>query len=85
MQTLSIKPVRDDKALQEFITLPWDVYKDDPFWVLPLLSERKTFYDRARHPFHKHADIEYFVARRDGRAVGTIAAIVNHRHNEFHN
>ncbi|MFQ5408763.1 MAG: GNAT family N-acetyltransferase [Anaerolineales bacterium] len=85
MQTLSIEPVRDDKALQEFITLPWDVYKDDPFWVPPLLSERKTFYDRARHPFHKHADIEYFVARRDGRAVGTIAAIVNHRHNEFHN
>src|SRR5690606_30715640 len=40
--------------------------------------------DRRRHPYHQHADSEYFLAWRDGRVVGRIAATVNHRYNEFH-
>jgi len=37
------------------------------------------------HPFLEHADIEFFMAKRDEEVVGTIAAFINHRHNDFHN
>jgi len=49
-----------------------------------LVSERVAFYDKARNPFFEHSDAAMFVARRDGRIAGTIAAIQNNRHNEFH-
>lgn len=78
---MTVEPARD---LDEFIRFPWSLYKDDPNWVPPLRSaERKTL-DRAKNPFWRHAEAEHFLARRDGRVIGRISAIVNHRHNEFH-
>ena len=51
----------------------------------PLISERVAFYDKARNAFFEHSDAQMFIARRDGKPVGTIVAILNNRHNEFHN
>jgi hypothetical protein len=36
------------------------------------------------HPFHRHADSEWYLARRDDHVVGRIAAVVNHQYNAFH-
>ena len=44
----------------------------------------RTVLRRDRHPYHQHAETEYFLARRGGAVVGRIAASVNHLHNEFH-
>ncbi|MBI4520454.1 MAG: N-acetyltransferase [Gemmatimonadetes bacterium] len=44
----------------------------------------KELLDRRKHPFHQHAEVAYFLAERDGRTAGRVAAVVNHRHNEFH-
>ncbi len=46
--------------------------------------EMKDRLDRARHPFFEHAEAEYFLAERQGRVVGRIAAIANRLHNELH-
>jgi GNAT superfamily N-acetyltransferase len=81
---LSIQPAVTDAEKLEFIHFQWEVYRDDPNWVPPLISERVEFLDTKRHPFHQHSDVEFFIARRGGRPVGTIAAIQNNRHNEFH-
>ena len=80
---LAIQPARTAAEKLEFIHFQWEVYRDDPNWVPPLISERVEFLDKERHPFHWHSDVEFFVARRDGRIVGTIAAIQNNHHNEF--
>ena len=71
-------------ALREFLHLPWRIYADDPVWVPPLLADQKSALDPKRHPFHEHAEVEHFLARRDGRVVGRVSAIVNRLHNEFH-
>ena len=68
----------------EFILFQWAPYKGNLYWVPPLVSERRIFLDKARHPFHLHSEVALFLAKRDGQAVGTIAAIVNNRHNETH-
>jgi GNAT superfamily N-acetyltransferase len=81
---VTVRPVADRADLNRFIRFPWRIYANDPVWVPPLLSDLKTVLDRRRHPFHQHADVEYFLARRGDEVVGRIAAIVNHRHNEFH-
>ena len=45
--------------------------------------ERRAFLDRERNPFFRHADVELFLAWRDGRPVGRISAHVDHHFNEF--
>lgn len=79
-----VEPVGSRSDLRAFLRLPWRIYQGDPHWVPPLLVEQRKLLDRRRHPFHRHADVEYYLARRDDRVVGRIAAIVNHRHVEFH-
>ena len=81
---LTIEPIRTPEERLAFIHFQWQVYRDDPNWVPPLISERVEFLDKERHPFYQHAEVELFMARRDGKPVGTIAAILNNRHNEFH-
>ncbi len=83
--SLEIVKVETNKQLKEFIKVAWKVYENEPNWVPWLYFERLEFFDREKNPFFKHGEADYFIARRDGRAVGTVAAIVNHRHNEFHN
>ncbi len=80
---LVIQPAETAAERKAFIHFMWEVYKDDPYWVPPLISERLTFLDPAKHPFHQHAKVRYFTAQRDGKIVGTIAGIINYKHNEY--
>ncbi len=82
---LVVRKVQNQADLKEFVTFPWRVYADDPYWVPPLISERLAFQDPKRNPFFEHAEVERFLAQRGEETVGTIVAFTNHRHNEFHN
>ena len=68
----------------QFIKLPWQIYKDDLYWVAPLLVERKDFLNKEKNPFFKHSEVVFYLAERNGRTVGRIAGIVNHNHIEYH-
>jgi GNAT superfamily N-acetyltransferase len=80
---LEIRPVASKGDLNTFIKLPWRLYRNEPNWVPPLLFERRRFFDRQRNPFFQHAEAEYFLAWRDGRAVGRITAHIDRHFNEF--
>jgi hypothetical protein len=72
------------RTLTEFIDFPYKKYSGHPYWVPPLrISERDRF-DPRKSPFLAHADVQPFVARRDGRMVGRIAGIVDHAHEAAH-
>lgn len=79
-----IQPVRTKQELNEFIQLPQKIYKDNPYWVPPLLSEIRATLDTAQNPFWKHARRELYLARREGKPAGRIAAIIDDNHNQFH-
>ncbi|MBL7958977.1 hypothetical protein JNL27_01940 [bacterium] len=70
--------------LNDFIKFEWEVYKDDPNWVPHLLIERREFLDPKKNPFFEHSDVAYFLAYKDSRIVGRIAAVINRAHNSFH-
>lgn len=82
--SLRIRPVDSPRDLARFVDLPWRLYRDDRAWVPPLKRDVKALLDRAHNPFFEHGAAQPFVAERDGRAVGRIAAIVNAAHNDFH-
>ena len=85
MNTTTIRAVRTPKDTREFIGFLWTIYQEDPHWVPPLWMDRRKLMDRKKNPFYAHADAEFFIAEKDGRMVGRIAAIVNHNHNKEHN
>jgi len=82
--SLQIREIEPGASLRPFIDLSWKMNAGDPAWVPPLRRQLRTMLDRRKHPFHQHAEVAYFLAEREGEPVGRIAAIVNHRHNEFH-
>ena len=81
-QSIEIKQVHTRKDMRAFILFPWQVYKGDPNWVPPLISERYSRLNPDENPFFRNADVELYLARRRGKVVGTVAAFVDHRSNE---
>jgi GNAT superfamily N-acetyltransferase len=81
---IKIRKVETENDRMKFIRLPWELYKDDKYWVPPLIFDARKNLDRNKNPFFKHAEFDMFLAERDGNAVGRIAAIKNDNHNNFH-
>lgn len=84
-QEVEVRPARARAELTRFITLPWELYRGQPNWVPPLISERRKHLSRRHNPFFEHAEAEYFLAWRGKRVVGRISAHIDHRLNEFQN
>lgn len=79
-----ITRVQSKSDLKAFISLPWQIYRGDTNWVPPLRGNLKNRLNLSKHPFIDSADAALFIARCDGRTVGSIAAINNHNHIDFH-
>jgi len=84
MADVVVSPVRTGRDRKDFFNLPWDLYRDDPYWIPPLQRNQKQLLGWKYHPFQKIAEIETFVARRGSTVVGRLAAILNHEHNRVH-
>lgn len=82
MQKLDIKRAISPKDLRTFATFPWKIYRNDPLWVPPILSDRLKALDPKTGPFFKHGYAEFYIARKNGRPVGTICTAIDEKANE---
>ncbi len=83
--TIVVETVRRRTDLDAFIRYQLELYAGDPYFVPPIVAERRDFLDREKNPFFSHAEVELSVARRNGQIVGRIAAIDDALWNQFHN
>jgi len=81
---IEIVPVQGKQATRQFIQLPYDLYRGDSHWVPPLRMAVKELLDKEKHPFYANAETQLYLAMRDGRVVGRVAAILDRAHNRFH-
>ncbi|MBD3168455.1 MAG: hypothetical protein GF307_03160 [candidate division Zixibacteria bacterium] len=84
MTSVKIQQATDSKGLDQFLKFPFRIYNGNPNWVPHLLVERKDFFNPSKNPFFEHAEVKNFMAFEDDEPAGRISAIINHRHNEFH-
>jgi len=82
---ITIIPVETKKQRAEFIDFPHDLYLDDPNYVPELFVGQDDLLNPAKHPFYLHSSAQLFLAFRDKKIVGRIAAIWNVHYNEFNN
>jgi GNAT superfamily N-acetyltransferase len=73
VSNIDVQPVRSRVDRRAFLSFPWKVYSGDPLWVPPLLPQRAEAIDPHRGVFFARGEADFFVARRGGRVVGTIA------------
>jgi len=83
-QTLTIEPVQGNRGFREFLSVPFPLYENDPNWVPPLTFERLQHLNPKKNPYFAAAEVAYWVARRNGEAVGRISAQINQAHLERH-
>ncbi|RPI90375.1 MAG: hypothetical protein EHM40_18535 [Chloroflexi bacterium] len=72
------------KQVDDFLRLPFSIYRDIPQWVPPLQMEERLRLSPKRFPFYKHSQAAYFLACEGTRPVGRLAVLDNRRYNEFH-
>jgi hypothetical protein len=84
---ITIQPVNlDDRAqVKQFVAFPHRLYANCPQWVPPLNVDAYTQLDPQKHPFYEHSDAAFWLALKDGRIVGRIAALENKPYNAYHN
>jgi len=82
---LKIEMVLTKKQLKQFIMLPFELYKDDPAWVPPLIPEQYKFFNARKNPYYWHSQIQLFVATENDKVIGRISAHTNTEHQKEHN
>ena len=85
MNAVQIRPIdiADRKAVEKFIQFAWSIYKGDPHWVPPMLMDIRKLLN-PKNSFFDIAQMQLFMAERNGQPVGRIAAIQNNLHNQTH-
>ena len=71
---IEITPVASKADKKAFIDFAYAINKDDPNWVPPLRDEVVELITPGKNPFHEHAKVQLFLARRDGEVVGRVSA-----------
>ena len=84
MLTIEKIDLSNPAQVKRFVQLPYRLYQDFPNWVPPLDVDAYAQLNPKKHPFYEHSDVEFFLAVRDGRDVGRIAAIENKPFNQYH-
>ena len=77
---LTVTAVQSRRDRNDFLQLPWTIYKDNPYWVPPLLISHLGLIGFKKDAYYIRNKIQTFLARRDGTVVGRIAAIRNQGH-----
>ena len=82
MKPIEIRKVSNNRELRQFIQFHYDLYRDCPQAVPFLYSDEMNTLRRDRNACFDFCEVDYFIAFRDDRMVGRVAAIINHRANE---
>ena len=84
LAAIQISQVENRADQKAFIHFPFSHYAGDPNWIPPLLMTEWELLNYKPHPFYDNSEIQTFLAKRDGKIVGRIAAIIDGNHNAFH-
>ena len=80
---VEIRKVETASDLKTFIDFHYDLYAGSPYDVPNLYSDDKNTLSRDKNAAFEFCDAEYYLAYKDGKVVGRVAAIINHRVNEY--
>ena len=78
---ITIKKVSTKRELKKFIRFNYELYKENPYSVPDLYDDMLNTFNKKKNAAFEFCEAEYFLAYKDGKIVGRIAGIINHRAN----
>ena len=82
MSSITIKKVENKKDLKAFIEFHYDLYEGNKYDVPNLYTDNLNTLSKDKNAAFDFCEAEYYLAYKDGRLCGRVAAIINHRANE---
>ena len=77
-----VKKVSTSKEMRTFLNFANKLYRKHPYYVPNLISDDAATLDRSKNFAFEFCEAEYFLAWKDGKVAGRVAAIINHKANE---
>lgn len=74
---ITIKEITSKKEMKAFVQFPFDLYKNNPYWVPPIIKDELAGFDSSKNPVFQHAVAHFFLAYKNQQIVGRVAAIIN--------
>ena len=82
---ITIRKVNSKRDLKRFIRFNYELYKGNPYSVPDLYDDMLNTFNPKKNAAFEFCEADYFLAYRDGRLVGRVAAIINHKANQTWN
>ena len=79
MSKISVTEVKTSAELAQFVKFPMELYKKNQFYVPSFIKDELNVWNSSENPALKHSDAKQFLAWKDNKIVGRIAAIINHK------
>jgi len=74
---ISVKQAVSKSDLKKFVTFPFSLYKDSPYWVPPMIKDEMETFDSSKNPIFENADAWFFLAYKEGQIAGRVVAMIN--------
>ena len=74
---ITIKEIYSKKEVTDFVKFPFSLYKDNPYWVPPIIADELETFDKTKNPAFENAEAYFYLAYIENQIVGRIAAIIN--------
>ena len=75
---IEIKEAKTPNALKAFVKFPFSLYQGNPYWIPPIINDELETFNKDKNPAFTSADAQFFLAFKNGKIVGRVAAIINH-------
>ena len=82
---ITIKKVTTRRELERFIRFNYLLYKNNPYSVPDLFDDMLNTFNKKKNAAFEFCEADYFLAYREGKIVGRVAAIINHKANQTWN
>ena len=80
--SVTLKKVESKADIKQFVRLPFEIYKDNKYWVPPIINDEIKALDPLHNPAFSFCDTAFYLAYKNEKCVGRIGAIINKKYNE---
>jgi GNAT superfamily N-acetyltransferase len=74
---ITIKEAISKKELKDYIMFSFELYKNNPYWIPPIIADELETFDKNKNPAFQTAEAYFYLAYKDNKIVGKLAAIIN--------
>ena len=74
---ITIKKITSKKELKAFVKFPFSLYKNNKYWVPPIINDEIDGFNPKINPAFDNAQADFFLAYKNNTIVGRVAAIIN--------